>query len=366
MGDIVTDCDDEYGQPNISYHLSVIGTAKATNDSRIMSLENKREILLRCPSEVQPPLETHDFPTEFVESQSHPWRFSLFDRSSYKMTLLMAEPSPVVLQDATLGGGTTTIIQIRIERLDRSSITGDVLQQLHKIQFKVLLALRSKTFYSTRPFPGFPCQAMLTVDGPVRLHDQVMSLGQQNQSINAWDMAQMLSPTADTNHESLSWGRKDSSSSGKSHLSSESSSSSKSYLLADGSGALTGTCQAALNLPVTVPGDILPTFCSAVASRQYSLIARIRVDGIRIQNFVLEVPLQITFSPCEQSVAVPPALQDLPSSEDYGGNFSWRASRAMCDILEEFEVVTDHCQFLEFSNDAFRTEVRSLRVIYST
>lgn len=244
----------------------VAGTAEATNDLRMLSFALKREILLRSPSEVPPPLDTHDFPAEFVESKSHTSRFSIFDRNLYKMTLSMIEPAAVILQHGTLKGSTIVIVRVKITWLNRGSNTGHVLHELHKLQFKALLALRSKTFYSTRPFPRFPCQTMLTADGPVRLHDQVMSLGKQNHSAHTWTMAQMPSPTDDTGQSSpFSIGRKDSCGLSKSHLSSESSGSGISHLLPETSGDESTIWEAALNLPVTVPGDLLPTFCSALA-----------------------------------------------------------------------------------------------------
>lgn len=228
------------------------------------------------------------------------------ERSPYQMTLSMTEPPPIILLHRTLQGSTTAVLHVRIEGLNSRFLAGSALQDFHKLKFWALLGLRLKTFYSTRPFPRFPCQALLTVEGPIRLQDQVICIGEQSHSSNTWSVAQMpkraevttqvsLAPEEGANRNSI-----------------------KSQSTADSHSDYSEAWQATFNLPLTVPGHLLPTFCSAIASRQYSLITRIHVDGIRIDRFVLEVPLQITFSPVESLQAA----ERVSTPEGYEGNFA--------------------------------------------
>lgn len=54
--------------------------------------------------------------------------------------------------------------------------------------------------------------------------------------------------------------------------------------------------------PIQVERKLPPTFCSAIASRQYSIVARVRVKGVQVQEIVLECPLQIYYPPSSDDV----------------------------------------------------------------
>lgn len=330
MGQILTDGNDKYGQPNVSYRLLFTGTAEVINDLRVLQLGSEREILLRPLGEVQPPLETHDFPAEYVDSQVHTWRSAIFDLSSNKMTLSMNEPPAVILLRGVSNGSTTAVLHIKIEGLNSRFITGNALQNLHKLRFKTLLGLRSKTFYSTRPFPGFPCQALATVNGPIRLHDQIMSIGKQNHSANTWNVAETSNPAERADRTRFFTGHRAIYSSNKLRTPS------------NGYGGPSKIWHTSINLPINVPGDLLPTFCSALVSRQYSLIARIRIDGILNQNYVLEVPLQIVPSTDEPSSIGCQLLQNLPTSGDHEGSHALNRSESVRGLFENLEVMIDN------------------------
>ncbi|KIX02768.1 uncharacterized protein Z518_08710 [Rhinocladiella mackenziei CBS 650.93] len=331
VGQTLSDDDDFYAQPNISYSLVVNGTARTMDGSRMVSLKDEREILIHTPTEIQPPLETSDFPGEFVESQAHTWHLSVFDRDTYQMTLSTMEPPAVILQRGTLMGSTTLALHIRIEGPNPGSTTGHALQNfvqyLPKIRFKTLIGLHIKTFYSTRPFARFPCQKLLTVDSPICLQDQVMSLGEQNHSANSWTGP--LSPC--TGSKSL-------------HTLSTSQPPS------DDDRDYSGIWRSSLNLLFTVPGDLLPTFCSALASRQHSLIVRIRINGIRIDKFILEVPLQIVFSPDEPPTTGLQTVETSSTSEGYEGNFTPNRPQHFGNIFTSLKVSVGGSWFQHIMN----------------
>lgn len=150
---------------------------------------------------------------------------------------------------------------------------------LQRIGFKIIPGLRAKTFYSTQPFPKLPTQALLTVNGPYRLHDQILKLEQVNRSLTSWQLVE-------TNPTPLSEG-----------------------------GAIVGSTvshkihpprsdrtplaewHSELSFSIKLPNDVTPTFCSAITARQYSLIILLKASGISVENFVLEVPIQLVSAP---------------------------------------------------------------------
>ena len=52
-----------------------------------------------------------------------------------------------------------------------------------------------------------------------------------------------------------------------------------------------------ISFTVKLPNDITPTFCSAIAARQYSLVILLKASGVSVENFVLEVPIQLVSTP---------------------------------------------------------------------
>jgi len=78
-----------------------------------------------------------------------------------------------------------------------------------------------------------------------------------------------------------------------------------------------------LDLPVTAPSSfsLLPTFCSTLAARCYSLRIRLRIKGLHHETFVLVVPLQVIY--CNQIDKAmhdtrnqsPPCWQDMRDDE---------------------------------------------------
>lgn len=49
-------------------------------------------------------------------------------------------------------------------------------------------------------------------------------------------------------------------------------------------------------IPIEIDLRLLPTFCSSLVARLYSLMVRVRVTGVRQESFDLEVPLQVIHS----------------------------------------------------------------------
>lgn len=280
-----------YAQPNISYHLLSLVKYHTLDQSETQTLEARKEIRIVPVTEVLPPIDIQDFPAEFVESQTQTFRISIFGGPAYSMTLSMHEPPAIILRDMRTRGTTTAELIIDIKaaegNIDENSVDR-LSQSLRKLTFTVESIFRAKTFYSITPFAKLPGQTALTLKGPMRLQDEVMKLGTVCDKSNSW---QYLPRNQRPSYAEAV--RRPSSQSVKSTMSGSGDAS------PSNSPSPPRSWSARICVPLVVPADILPTFCSALAARQYSIITRTKISGIRTKPFILEVPMQMVYSPPE-------------------------------------------------------------------
>ena len=121
---------------------------------------------------------------------------------------------------------------------------------------------------------------MLTINGPHRLYDEVMPLPPVKHVIRSWYVQSIPFPSLGAD-------------SGERRLGSDAQRSDQQQ------SENMPTCVILhANVPIVarVPMDLPPSFCSAVASRQYSLILKGKISGVHVKDFVLEVPLQIVYN----------------------------------------------------------------------
>lgn len=195
------------------------------------------------------------------------------------MTISVPQPVPLLFQHRKEcpQGNIELYIDVRnlVSGRHDSTLYG-LSESLKKLRFTLQPVFRAKTFYSTKPFPQVPGQDMVSAErGGVRLHDSILKLTEQSRDATSWQ--QQFSPgdnmndnTTDTRHGSTGIG----------HLEAWTTRS---------------------RFPIRVEKMVAPTFCSAIASRQYSIIGRVSVKGTTVPEFVLECPLQIYFEPAKES-----------------------------------------------------------------
>jgi hypothetical protein len=278
---------EKYAQPNISYYLQAVVKLCPSDNALPESLETWREIRIVPYTEVLPPTDTQDFAAEFIETTSNSFRTSMFSSTAYMMTLSTYEPPAIQLKSTQVHGATEMELYVEIKaacdevdgrNVDRLS------QSLRKLTFNVETVLRAKTFYSTTPFIRIPGHSMLTLKGSVRLHDEVLKLNTLHAKPGSWQY--LLRDRRPSYAEAVR----------RLSVVSEAASGSSSGSSPGPAIASRGwsTC---IRLPVTVPPNLPPTFCSAVVARQYSLITRIKIGGVSTKGFILEIPLQVIYSP---------------------------------------------------------------------
>lgn len=258
----------EYGQPNIEYQLvAQITLRRSTRDSSRLpqpEVQSASKLITIMPCSLpSPPTDLSDFPAEFISSESNTYN-AIFSGTSYTMRLSTIEPNPVVLKPAT---DNIAIIPVHVE-IDtvpgKSDLPTELPSKLRNLAFKVQPILRSKTFYSTVPFRKMPGQTMLTAKGTLRLKDEILKL--TSHTLGASSCRHGLGNVQAVSNDMSRRGSRP---------------------------GMPKTWFTSVNVPVMVQSDLAPTFCSATAARQYSLIMRITVCGWKINEFVLEIPLQI-------------------------------------------------------------------------
>ncbi|EXJ73259.1 uncharacterized protein A1O5_03019 [Cladophialophora psammophila CBS 110553] len=269
-----------YAQPQIEYNLKVVAAltdSQATEGT--IKLRQQLEIPIRPAPEVFPPCDTGDWLNDFIVKQSHPFRASTFSFQKYTMVVAAQEPAPVMMVDDHPFGTTEVTIRFNVTASISNADTQGLVALLQRISFRIIPGLRAKTFYSTRPFPKLPAQSILTANDPHRLHDQVLKLEQVNRSLTSWRL--MESNAVPSSDERCTLG------STVGHKTRPTKTRPTQEVV----------WQSSISFTVKVSSDITPTFCSAIAARQYSLIILLEATGISVGKFVLEVPIQLVSAP---------------------------------------------------------------------
>lgn len=257
---------EEYAQPRIKYSLRAIVRSQ---DGKVAATET--EIVIIPRSEAPPPINTSDYPEEFIVTTVRSVRFSLFGRS-YRMTLSMPEPSPISIKQTEEHLHGQVELRVDIHSLDSEGAVQDLYglsESLKKLKLILNPVFRAKTFYSTQPFPQVPSQDMVNPTRGLHLLDSVLKLPEQTYDATSWEQNFISSPNDEKQ--------------GQTHV------------------LLIGWMMR-WRFPIQVERKLPPTFCSAIASRQYSIVARVRVKGVQVQEFVLECPLQIYYPPSSDDV----------------------------------------------------------------
>lgn len=176
---------------------------------------------------------------------------------------------------------------------------------LQRIGFTIIPGLRAITYYSTQAFPKLPVQALLTANGPHRLHDQILKLEQISRSLTSWRFVG-TDAGPPTGNGGIPWPTRED----KVHP-------------IRGGRPFTAEWQSEISFTIKVPSDVSPTFCSAIASRQYRLIILLKAIGVHVKDFVLEVPIQLVSASSHSSSTEPSDLEDCFST---GSEESTRSS----------------------------------------
>lgn len=177
---------DKYAQPRIKYRIRAV--MKSTSDSGSSSTiaQADEQVTIMPCSEPSPPIDTNDFPGEFILFVTHPFRTSYLG-PRYQMTLSLPEPTPI-FKCTTLYSTTNLRLHIRVE-ISAQKSGGDVASLsnvLKNMRFKESFALRAKTFYAIRPFSQMPGHTMADAYGLPHVHESVSDIRTVDMSSSSW------------------------------------------------------------------------------------------------------------------------------------------------------------------------------------
>ncbi|PVH68960.1 hypothetical protein DL98DRAFT_578574 [Cadophora sp. DSE1049] len=315
----------QYAQPSITYFLRAAVSFATGSQQDCTSLESFLPVTIAPYTEELPPTETNDFPMEFKERESRILQRSYLGGTLGTMSVSLQEP-PALIYDVS-STGTSTSALMRLEFESTSASPRDVPKSLQGLSFTVFSLIRVKTFYSVKSFPRLPSQSLLESFNEMRLRDGIVKLETQHVRDVSWGFRYGLNDhniATPASQFGPAISHKEVSRNSNAHAST--------------TNQPTGKWISYWTSPIEVEGWLLPTFCSSLAARFYTLIVRVKVAGSRQETFDLEVPLQVIHTPPGKTG--PPVVEDI--NEQFLGyrrasEVSWFSDESLLITLEESE-----------------------------
>jgi hypothetical protein len=164
--------------------------------------------------------------------------------------------------------------------------------------------LRAKTYYSTNSLSCVPKQTLLIDDGLLRLHNDVLKVGESKYRNPNWAWLPTGLPTDDQvenggarqpdslSHFSGNISIKAEHSASTNEVFRASFASSSAENTSEGGGEK-GTWVTSMPIPISLVQRLQPTFCSNLVARFYSILLRIHINGAYAEEINCEVPLQV-------------------------------------------------------------------------
>lgn len=264
--------------------------ANATDTETPKTIEDTKRVGILPYNEVQPPTNTASFPGEFVMHVASPvWKHLLGARLG-TVTMTTNEPLPLAYISATSIDCTECVLALSVDA------PPDAIQRLGTLSLEIKPAIRTKTFYSAEKIPCIPKQTHLTQTGTLRLHDSVLKLERRKFQNLEWQyVPQNVQQDSPPRYEALmsqanynSGSRSSVSSTGKVGLWRRVSRSSDSTVQNASS-----IWRSSVRIPISPSQTLLPTFCSKLVARSYSVLLRVDMAGVCTKRADFEVPLQV-------------------------------------------------------------------------
>ena len=287
-----------FAQPNITYYLRAIANFTINDTGAKGSQETFLPVTVAPHTEELPPTETDDFPMEFKEQEIKVLRRSLLGTPLGTMKVSLQEPSALAYDTRSTHSHTTALLRLEFE--SASSSSNDVPKSLQGLSFTVFSLVRVKTFYSVKSFPRLPSQSLLESFGDMRLRDGIIKLETQHVRDASWGYRFNPESQATATQASLA-----------------SLSRSIEGVLDGGNTRKPMTSEPGGKwisnwaIPIEVNGRLLPTFCSSLVARFYTLIVRVKVAGARQEAFDFEVPFQVIHTPPGKTDSSPPPVEEI-------------------------------------------------------
>jgi hypothetical protein len=289
LGDLIIDesTGNRFAQPSVAYYLRASASFRTRDLGGGKLVETSLPVVVTPHTEELPPTETDDFPSEFKKLESKILRRLLTGTTFGTMRISMQEPPTLTYDVQSVCSSTEAPMKLEFEP---TSSLSDVHKCLQGLSFTVYSLVRVKTFYSVKSFPRPPYQGLLSSCGKTRLHDDVVKLETRTVRDVSWgfrfDLESQASGISLNTPAQLS----------PSSRTPVEGGSLQGNTLGSRTSTLDGKWISYWTIPIEVNGRLLPTFCSSLVARFYSLIIRVKIAGVRQEFFDFEVPLQVIHS----------------------------------------------------------------------
>jgi hypothetical protein len=281
----------------VTYFLRAIVTFRKSDGLGVgnpVTAEAKKDIDFLPYTEVQPPTHILSFPGEFITRVERQLRKHLFGRRLGTLTVVTEEPDALVYCSENVNVTTDIVLRIFFDAASSS------LHPSPNFSFTISSLLRAKTYYSANSLSCVPKQTLLTDDGLLRLHDDVLKVGESKYQNLKW-----TSLPPDDQAENWAARQPDSLShfNGNTSIKTERSASSNEVFRTSSTSSSAenasegrnenGTWVTSIRIPISSVQRLQPTFCSKLVARFYSIPLRIRINGAYAEKIDCEVPLQV-------------------------------------------------------------------------
>lgn len=263
-----------YMQPLIEYYLQVTLRFRLPGETAIRTISAKHKIRITTAPHNDPPTYSQDAVAVQGVTAAADVRRSRFAKPFARLSVAMAEPLPIVGRNA--GGGGQAIGQLNIAWAPSSEAYDEF--ELGDRSVKIEYQLQSWTRYRTRA---------------IRPGDQNISASEEpkpHRSMETTHLGTFEVRAADRDNVCLDVEEGQ----GRSH---------------------SGT----IPIPIQVEEGMVPTFSSLLASRDYLLLVKVKIQGLQHDALSLRVPVQICESVASKdggnAQTKPPTYGDMLTSE---------------------------------------------------
>lgn len=287
-----------YMQPLIEYYIQVTLRFRLPGETAIRMISAKHKIKITTAPHNDPPMYSQDAKAVHAAAATADVRRSRFSKPFARLSLAMAEPLPVVGRNA--GGGGQRVGQLNIAWATSSEAYDEF--ELGDRSVKIEYQLQAWTRYRTRAIvPGDRHTSAPEESKPLR-------------SMETTHLGTFEVRAADRDDVCLSVDE----GKGRSH-----------------SGTIT--------IPIQVEEGIVPTFSSLLASRDYVLLVKAKMQGLQHDTLSLRVPVQICESVTSKNDGdtrtKSSTYGDILSSEvsDPTGHWTWYFKTDKLQVLPRYE-----------------------------
>lgn len=297
----------------------------------------KRELRLARPVEcipyinVQPPIETTCFATEYVLRTEHPVWSSIFGRKVGTVVIETQEPPP--LEYTSDHASTSSMISLKFQ------VAGNDTHQLRIKSVEIHPVLCMKQFRSRDKLKGIPRVDQATDDEALSLSQDVVDLEKYIVSEFQWIKERKRDGDSPPTYQRASVSDEGPKAACKGTadqaVACRSQAERPSPPGVEDSGE---TWTTNIKVAVRPPTRLLPNFCSHYNALAYSLIYRVAILGVHTKSIYLAVPLQVSY-PSHELLPNGSVAEDERSPDPIGESLT--SDEACCvSVVSSFDV--DH------------------------